>query len=408
MSVKIIIVDDDQDKIREISGALIKDAGVSYEDLTFARDLREAKTALRNNSYDLMVLDMALPLTSDREPNHLAGLDLLEELEERDVYNVPSFIVGLSAYQEEIISAQKRFEKALWSLITYDAASNEWRHALCQKVSHIRRSLQSGTSPKKYENDVLWICALEDPELSAVLRLPFEWTLCPAQQSLCYHYAGKHSNDARTLTLCATALPHMGPVASAAYTARLIEEFRPRYVIMSGIMAGIRGRTNLGDVIIANPTWDWGSGKRVSLESSGEGTNFLSAPYQENVDTALVNVCRQIRNQATLLAGIRSGWEGDTPDSVLQIHEGPVASGASVIADSGFISDLKRQHRKLLGLEMEAYAMMFACSHASEPRPKGIVVKGVCDFADEGKSDGFQKYSAYASAKVCQEIIEKL
>ena len=186
MSVKILIVDDSQDKIREISKALIEEANVSYDDITFARDLREAKEALTSNYFELMILDMALPLTADREPNHLAGLQLLEELEERDVYNTPSFIVGLSAYQAEITSAKGRFAKDLWSIITYDPSSNEWRHSLCQKVAHIRKALSSGRSEKKFDNDVLWLCALEDPELAAVMKLPFDWQPSSANHTVFY------------------------------------------------------------------------------------------------------------------------------------------------------------------------------------------------------------------------------
>jgi nucleoside phosphorylase len=57
---------------------------------------------------------------------------------------------------------------------------------------------------------------------------------------------------------------------------------------------------------------------------------------------------------------------------------------------------------------MEAYPLLFACSHAAEPKPKGFVVKSVCDFADESKNDDYQDYAAYTSANVCAQLIELL
>ena len=34
--------------------------------------------------------------------------------------------------------------------------------------------------------------------------------------------------------------------------------FRPRYLFMTGIMGGVEGKTNLGDLVVASPIWDWG------------------------------------------------------------------------------------------------------------------------------------------------------
>ena len=36
---------------------------------------------------------------------------------------------------------------------------------------------------------------------------------------------------------------------------------------------------------------------------------------------------------------------------------------------------------------MEGYGVAYAASHAVEPRPRTIIAKSVCDFADERKND---------------------
>jgi hypothetical protein len=53
----------------------------------------------------------------------------------------------------------------------------------------------------------------------------------------------------------------------------MIYTFPPRYLAMAGIAAGIRAECDIGDVILADPVWDWGSGKIAKQQ-------FYQAPHQ--------------------------------------------------------------------------------------------------------------------------------
>lgn len=55
----------------------------------------------------------------------------------------------------------------------------------------------------------------------------------------------------------------MGMPAAASLAMKMIMTFRPAFVGMVGVAAGVKGRTNFGDVIAADPTWDYGSGKHA-------------------------------------------------------------------------------------------------------------------------------------------------
>jgi nucleoside phosphorylase len=48
---------------------------------------------------------------------------------------------------------------------------------------------------------------------------------------------------------------------------------------------------------------------------------------------------------------------------------------------------------------MEAYGVAAAANGCGAPRPKALIVKAVCDYADGNKSDAFQEYAADVSAK---------
>ena len=49
---------------------------------------------------------------------------------------------------------------------------------------------------------------------------------------------------------------------------------------------------------------------------------------------------------------------------------------------------------------------MYAVKEAPVPRPKGLVIKGVCDYADEEKSDQYQKFAAFTSAQFAKLLYE--
>ena len=70
-----------------------------------------------------------------------------------------------------------------------------------------------------------------------------------------------------------------------------------------------------------------------------------------------------------------------------------------MIQDLTAIDEIKKHSRKLIGLDMETYAVFFAGENCSKPRPSVFAVKSVSDFADKRKSDDFQEYAAFTSAQ---------
>ena len=63
----------------------------------------------------------------------------------------------------------------------------------------------------------------------------------------------------------------MGMVSSALTAASLVSLLKPGLIVMCGICAGVRGKVHMGDVLFADPAWDFQSGKRVS---DGKNTQF--------------------------------------------------------------------------------------------------------------------------------------
>jgi nucleoside phosphorylase len=399
--MRVLLVDDDRTKGTLVVNALVS-GGVSQQEIDWAYCANEAKAKMRSEKYDLVVLDLALPTWPAGPPEVDGGTKLLEELTERDGYHVPGEVIGLTAYQDLRDDALEIFADHVWSVIVFDRASEYWASQIRRKVQHLVLAT-SNAGPLAHKSFACIITAL-DKELDAIHRGPWNWLPfdCPGDVSL----YSECTVDTRSGSqkIFATVAPRMGMPASALTAAKMIELFRPQYLIMFGIAAGVSGRCELGDVIVADPTWDWGSGK---IESSDGGPMLKPAPHQLPLHSALRIKVQKLARDRSLLAAIKDAWPAAKPAHELSVRIGPVASGAAVLADRETLLAIKQQHRKLLSVEMESYGVYAAAYESRIPQPLPISLKAICDFADENKDDSHQEYAAYTSAAVTRALVEK-
>jgi nucleoside phosphorylase len=193
----------------------------------------------------------------------------------------------------------------------------------------------------------------------------------------------------------------MGMPAAAVLTMKIINNFKPNYLVMAGITAGIKGQVNLGDILVADPSWDYGSGKIKDEE--GEAV-FYPDPQPIRLNPDIKELLTLISNNNSLLDEIKSKWPAEKPETSLKLHIGPVASGAAVLSHNSVIESIKKHNRKLLGVEMESYGVLYAATHCPKPRPIVIAIKSVCDFADSEKNDNYQRYAAYTSSSILYNL----
>ena len=87
------------------------------------------------------------------------------------------------------------------------------------------------------------------------------------------------------------------------------------------------------------------------------------------------------------------------PTLPFKVHVAPMGSGNKVVEDQIVWSYVSDYMRKTLGLEMEA-AALGALVHAQRDRNlDAVVMKGVMDFANDGRDDHFKEFAARASAE---------
>lgn len=405
--MKILIVEDDVEKARHISAVLAGIAEIDIpRDVEHVADVTSAKRALATAHFDLLILDIVLPNRIDRAAERDAGLVLLDEILERPGYHVPAHVIGLTGYPDVVAAGSERFSRRLLTLLEYDPSSNAWEKQLEARVRHILLSAaDTDGGDVGFHTDLAIVCALEAPELAHVLRLPWDWDQVSAPGDYTIYYRGAFLRNGERKVAIAAAAARMGMPAAAALTMKMIAAFRPRYVATCGITAGVRSRIGMGDILAADPSWDWGCGKWS--EKEGE-IIFEGAPHQVGLATQVRYRLTRFAADATKLNQIRQSWPGEKPENELRLRVGPQASGAAVLADGVTLQRVLMQHRQLLGVDMETYGVFAAADEAPLPRPIPFSLKSVVDFADSAKDDRFREYAAYTSAAALAYVAETL
>lgn len=401
--MKIIIIDDDILKIRNIVNHLLT-LGAREEDIDYAMSINSAKQLIKRSQYHLMLIDLIIPRREDQEPTQGAGIEFVNEVCSRTRYFEPFVISAITAFDEAGKEFSKNISSYMASLINYSDESEQWKGEIDKIYAECLRRIEKGVNTAMY--DISFICTLEDSEERQLLRLLDCKSESKLSSSGIIYRSGEITISERNVTFTVSRISQMGSIASASHTSRIINDFKPRYIFMTGICAGVGADVQLGDIIIAQSTWDWQSGKYTLGDG---GVTFSISPHHVNCSDAMEKLIRShISSTGSVGVGIRQPWPGDGPRSDPRVFLGPVASGSSVVAAQDKIAEIRdSQNRKMIGLEMEAYGMYLACRDDAHRPLDFLMIKSVSDKADENKDDSMRQYAAYASAQFILKIISE-
>lgn len=407
----ILIIEDNPEKLREILQLLSKIDTINIDNVDSEPDSLGAKNQLKHKSYDLLILDIAIPLRKSENIDLEGGLKLLKEIQSRRGYIIPTHIIGLTGRDELLEKARKVLGEKVLSIIHYSNSDIEWQTQLLEGIKQRIIAKDSiDLSEPEYDFDVVLVCALKT-ELEANRNNGWQWENYPISNDDTNYYKGVFLNNSGSqIKIIAAKAERMGMPATAALTMKVINKFKPKYVMMTGIMAGVTGKVNLGDIVVPSPVWDWGSGK-WEADNSNDNENkslFTIDPFQFSIDRKLSKEISLLSEDSNFLFNLRKSYGNSAPKTDITVHIGPVATGASVLSDKATFDKIKDQHRKLLGVEMEAYGLFSAAEIAPRPKPMALCIKSVVDFGDSEKSDDFQDYGAFTSAQFVKEIIQRM
>jgi len=264
------------------------------------------------------------------------------------------------------------------------------------------------------------------------------------------------------LTVLISCLPEMGGTNATSHILPIVQQYRPRFVGMTGICAGDREKVMLGDLIVAVRAYEYEAGKVVlhdgrpqllhdvktfspndniigyvnlfsawkddvarlhrppskrqqrdwilsSLRSAGKRLENLdkqslqaNAPQWRSISAEMKSGQNSLLAADESLSDDAQTWlQGDWT----QFTDRAYAEKFAMVMGSGrsVRSDnpfhfLRGPERKLIALDMEAASVYQAVETIASLGKRALVVKGVSDYGDEDKDDSFREYASEASA----------
>lgn len=406
--MRILIADDASTKIGAIMNAL-KELQ-EYEQLTIQHvlDLKTAKEELCKEYYDLLILDLNMPIEIGDLPEMKAGAEFVDEIMETDNIKKPVDIVVLSAFDESVQEFKKQVERSGFIVVPYNEGVQEWKDILKSRVSYLQLIReQRSYIPKPPHCDVLLITAVAT-ETNAVMDLDCRWREFHLDaDSTVYRHTVVQRNG-NECGIIHTQLPEMGMTAAAVHTTKAILHFNPKLVVMTGIAGGLEKDANIGDILVATDVWNYNSGKYIEVVE-GESVSAELLPDSKHIALSRAIKDKLVAtNFKSKLTSIKNSYSGNAPTSALNVFYGPMACGSAVVASQEVIDMVRSQSRKVIGLDMESYGVYLASQEVCNPAINAIVIKSISDFADRKKDDASQEYAAYTSTQFAMHLIQNV
>jgi nucleoside phosphorylase len=175
-------------------------------------------------------------------------------------------------------------------------------------------------------------------------------------------------------------------VNAALLANDMFHHWKPVAVLMVGIAAAAEPEQRLGDLIVGKEIYCYETGK---ITAEGK----LPEPKQIPVDATLLNRTQALPDADFLILVDRPDGTKTFP----KIEWGVIASGDKVIADASERDKITAANRKIMAIEMEAYGVIAAAWQSFE-QIRCLVIRALCDYADDKKNDQWKAYAAAVAA----------
>jgi len=384
--MKILILEDDKVKLENIASAIRR--AVPYSVIDSEECLSEFIKRINRSVYDLIVVDLVVPLFKDESPADVSDriVEIIRDISGSNFYTPVVAITAYDSAMEEHISDLNKFDI---NLIKYVSGSDDW-------VGPFTRKVYSCVPEKVY--DFVIVCAL-DEEARAYQDLGFDVGGVSNKSGI--RYSEVSIGDFSGVL----AVPHrMGLVNAAIMSSRAIDIFRPRLICMSGICAGIADKAKICDVVIPDICHQHDSGKWTN---QGFVPEIYAVQLPHKVMTKIDEILADDGFLQDVVSRVSRCFHGSNDVvSNVRVYRAPTSSGSSVVASEAFLKEIAAQHRKMTAFEMESYAVYEAARQA-DSQPIYFSAKSVVDNGDAQKGDDFHRLGSLLSASVVAEFIAR-
>lgn len=223
---------------------------------------------------------------------------------------------------------------------------------------------------------------------------------------------GETLTKKRKVLLISTGAP--GRLASALVTMNILDKWKPKIIILAGIMGGFSECVDLtglnyGDVVVPNRVVDY-EGQKIEKTENGYEPKFRDLSYVLNrplTELAKAVTTQNIWHERILHPrpdGVKIAPKGRWLDK----ERGCILCGDKVVADSLFLKPIRDKYPEAMGVEMESAGVAAAIANCGS-NVKYIVLKAVSDFADHHKNSElttkWRNYALESSAAFVQAVV---
>lgn len=207
------------------------------------------------------------------------------------------------------------------------------------------------------------------------------------------YWRGQLRVGSRTFGVVVAQLPEMANVHAAIQTGVVLQQWRPQTVLLVGIAATALESQRLGDVVVGSSVYYYELGK---VTPQGR----LPQPVMIHADRTLLHAARTARKWPGIVRAPRPDGSTIRPERSF----GNIASGEKVIGDPRFRDGVTSPDRKIRALEMEGYGFSVAALEAEQNIPH-LVIRGLCDYADQTKADEWHAYASASAAAYARHLL---
>ena len=201
-----------------------------------------------------------------------------------------------------------------------------------------------------------------------------------------YIYVGKYGEYSVVIGKSADGKGQQGPLDALTVTNKIMEIFKPKYIIAIGVCFGMyQSNVKLGDVIVSDFIVDLSdfrkeTGKITPRKPQLPAGTTLSSFFGNT--SKLKIKCSQEENS-----------------KVVKVHCGPIVSSPALVDDEELKKELGKLRSDALAGEMEGAAIFSAASEADH-KSEAIVIKAVGDWGDgkKGEYRGWKDFASHAAA----------
>lgn len=405
--MRILIVHDREEIGTELERIARATVGVDVS-IERTQDVFSALTHLRDHYFDLIVVDLTLPLRVGQADTSLSHAQLLlGEIFQGGETKAPGDVLGISRDEEVLGLVRTEIGEQLMGCIHEDS-SGTWRASFELKLKYLlkaRRSRQL-VANASYDFDVVLVTALdkEARPYADVFGLTDSDQFSRAKQFIF------HDKDGTMRRGVVYSIGDSGQSPCASAVQALLTQFRPKLIMMTGFCGGVKRRVKIGDVVAFRTSAPWDYGKWEEKEVEGQKSTVFRARA-----TAVAGSEGRIRDVVRDLidAGewpdastIRS-IEGMTAKARPKLHMKGAGSGSAVVTSTATLDQITALDENIWAVDMESYAFYHACRHTPVRTPDFMCIKAVADHCNGAKTSRHHGACSALSARLAHHVVRR-